>query len=385
MPDTTPDDTADGGLSGHAALLNAVGAQEDENEGRGHVSSISDCRQPFNNAGMFTTVGDEPPNMGIFAEIELTTPTDPITFTNNFDPAPAFNEISALTLPFDSPSNLWAYSQGSQLVYNSMELILRVLRSWPGMLAEGFQTPTLFHHTQLPAFWEDTASSPVTPQLANCITIAKMWHGQQPGAEQLVQDTILREVDSLLEGFSSSDEKTQLCILQALVIYTIMILSPSKAWRHAHSVDTALFARIKRTVQGIVGEGLYSQTEREQPGRLDWKAWVYITARRRAVLALYLLHWAYSMYHGVQSFDCRELAFMPAPSAKVLWQARTEKEWHALYSRWLERWKGRLFLQGEFEKVSNGIVLGERAERWLQEADEFGFIMIAIGMSSSSI
>lgn len=323
--------------------------------------------------------------MDFFTQSELTAPNGLETLNNDFNPAPVFDEISALALPFNSSSMFWSsglytlHGPGSQLVYNSMELILRVLRSWPGMLAEGFQTPPLFHHTQLPAFWEETASSPVTPQLANCITITKMWHGQQPGAEQLVQDTILREVDSLLEGFSSSDEKTQLCILQSLVIYTILILSPSKGWRHAQSVDTALFARIKRTVQGLLGEALYPQTEREQPGRLDWKAWVYITARRRAVLALYLLHWGYSMYHGVQSFDCRELEFMPAPSAKVLWQARTEREWRALYSRWLGRWKGEMFLQGEFEKVSNGIVLGERAERWLQEADEFGFIMMAIG------
>lgn len=386
MPEITPDDTLDDGFSGHAAPLDAVVAQESENEGPGHVSSISDCHRPFDSASIFTTVGDEPPNMGILAEIELAASSNPPTFTSNPDSSPAFGEISALALPLDGSSTFWpsgAYTlhgPGSQLVYNSMELILRVLRSWPGMLAEGFQTPPLFHHSQLPVFWEDASFSPATPQLANCITITKMWHGQQAGAEKLVQDTILREVDSLLRQFPSSHEKTQLCILQALVIHTILILSPSKGWRYAQSVDAAIFSRIKRTVQGVVGDDLYPQTEREQPGRLDWKAWVYITAKRRAVLALYLLHWAYSMYHGVQSFDCRELAFMPAPSAKVLWQARTEREWHALHSRWLERWKGRPFLQGEFDQVSNGIVLGERAERWLQEADEFGFIMTAIGM-----
>lgn len=97
------------------------------------------------------------------------------------------------------------------------------------------------------------------------------------------------------------------------------------------------------------------------------------------MLSLYLLHWAYSVFHGVQSYDCRELAFMPAPAAKVLWQAGTEQEWNRLYIRWLSRWDGQSFIQGEFFHVEPGIVMGPRAEKWLGETDEFGFIMVSIG------
>jgi hypothetical protein len=278
------------------------------------------------------------------------------------------------------PSEIWALGgPRSQLIYNSMELILRVLRSWPGMLAEGFQLPPLFHHSQFSA-WADGPTDE-TPELANCITIAKMWHGQKAGAEILVQDTVIREADMLLSQFPAASEGAQLRSLQALVIYAVLILSPSKRSHFLQSVDKAFFARIRRTVQLVVGmNDLYLQAEKDSDCRLHWKDWIQVTARRRAVLALYLLQWAYSMYHGVQSFDCHELNFMPAPAAKVLWQARTEREWNILYERWLQRWKGEAFLQGEFMTVSKGIVLDERADRWLQEADEFGLILISIGM-----
>lgn len=78
------------------------------------------------------------------------------------------------------------------LATHSMEVILRVLRTWPSMLAEEFQAPPLFHHTQL-----STESLP--PPMAHCITLAKMWHGQTDGSEKLVQNAVLSELETLLE------------------------------------------------------------------------------------------------------------------------------------------------------------------------------------------
>lgn len=77
------------------------------------------------------------------------------------------------------------------LTRNSMELIFRVLRTWPRMLADEFQFPPLFHHTQV-----GREALPVP--LAKCFTLAKMWHRQAVGAEEIVSTTIMREVDYLL-------------------------------------------------------------------------------------------------------------------------------------------------------------------------------------------
>ncbi|KAJ5744905.1 hypothetical protein N7533_009775 [Penicillium manginii] len=69
---------------------------------------------------------------------------------------------------------------------------------------------------------------------------------------------------------------------------------------------------------------------------------------------------------------------MPAPAPKVLWQAQTEQEWSNKYIHWLARWSGQIYLQAEFGHIQPGAILSPRAERWLGEADEFGFIMATI-------
>lgn len=74
---------------------------------------------------------------------------------------------------------------------------------------------------------------------------------------------------------------------------------------------------------------------------------------------------------------------MPAPAPKVLWQATTEREWDTRYIEWLGRWSGKLYLQAELGWIQPGAVMNARAERWLEETDEFGFIMISMGMFHS--
>jgi hypothetical protein len=72
---------------------------------------------------------------------------------------------------------------------------------------------------------------------------------------------------------------------------------------------------------------------------------------------------------------------MPAPAPKALWQAQTEQEWNTKYVHWLSRWSGQIYLQAEFDHIQPGAVLSPRAEKWLGEADEFGFIMVSIRKS----
>jgi hypothetical protein len=274
-----------------------------------------------------------------------------------------------------------------------MQLIFRVLKSWPKMLAEEFQLPPLFHSTHI------TQGKTLPLPLAKCITLTKMWHGQCEGAEEMVRKTILGELDNIVNqvrhfsppfqvnpidretGTQSNqlDETDLLASLQAVVIYTIILLSPSSSSQPPLTDHNIVFRKVELLVYQIVHAGLFLEEERTQM-RPSWEAWVHVTTKRRAVLALYLLHWAYSVLHEVPCFDCRDLGFMPAPAAKVLWQAQSEQEWNTRYIHWLSRWSGQCYLQGEFGNIRPGVVMDARAERWLEEADEFGFIMISIGI-----
>lgn len=167
------------------------------------------------------------------------------------------------------------------------------------------------------------------------------------------------------------------------MIYTIILLSPSKDSPNPAINDDIVFQKVESLVYQVVRGGLFLKEERSQT-RPSWEAWIHVTSKRRAVLSLYLLHWAYSVLHKVQCFDCRDLGFMPAPAPKMLWQANTSHEWNTKYIHWLSRWSGQIYLQAEFGKIPPGAALNDRAEKWLGEADEFGFIMASIGNSSPS-
>ncbi|KAL5337898.1 hypothetical protein BJX70DRAFT_367990 [Aspergillus crustosus] len=272
---------------------------------------------------------------------------------------------SALVTP---KSSVEASSAG--LMHHSMEFIFRVLRAWPRMLADEFQTPPLIHHSHL----GDSNSLPLP--LANCFTLVKMWHGQCQGSGDMVNRLIENEVNNLLSKYEDFDEASHLACLQAVTIYLIILLFPHGGSRPTLP-DTNVFRKIQDLVNYTVSSGLFLQEEREQM-RPSWAAWVHVTSKRRAVLALYLLHWAYAIFHNVPSLDCHELGFIPAPAAKILWHAQTEQEWNLHYIKWLARWDGQGYLQGEFDRIQPGIKMDERAERWLEETDEFGMIMIAI-------
>ncbi|KAJ5659166.1 hypothetical protein N7507_005617 [Penicillium longicatenatum] len=82
------------------------------------------------------------------------------------------------------------------LANHSMELIFRVFRTWPQMLAEGFQLPPIFHSTHF-------ASPAKLPKpLATCITLVKMWNGQCAGAEGIVRATIRQQLDQVVDVVS---------------------------------------------------------------------------------------------------------------------------------------------------------------------------------------
>jgi hypothetical protein len=129
--------------------------------------------------------------------------------------------------------------------------------------------------------------------------------------------------------FKDLDEPALLAVLQAVVIYTIILLFPSEG-SPPTIPEANLFRKIQDLVHHASSTGLFLQEEREQM-LPTWSTWVHVTSKRRALLALYQLQWAYSVFHDIPSYECRELGFMPAPAAKILWLAQSEQEWNAHY------------------------------------------------------
>ncbi|KAH7356917.1 hypothetical protein BKA65DRAFT_534684 [Rhexocercosporidium sp. MPI-PUGE-AT-0058] len=239
------------------------------------------------------------------------------------------------------------------LVQHSMETLLRALRTWPRILSKGFQLPPTFHHSISQHMWDFR------------------------GTNALVHDTVMTEIKTLFRNSKTYDETESLAALQAITIYAIMLVFLSKDQKSIPFLDAAVFSEIQQVVRHTAPSGIVLQ---EENGNImpSWDIWVHVTSKRRAVFTLYLLHWAYSVYHHVPSFNCDELAYIPAPAPKYLWQAASEVQWKDLYERWLAQWQGRPYLQHEFIIVSPGPFLDERTQMWLEDTDEFGMLFMSI-------
>lgn len=222
-----------------------------------------------------------------------------------------------------------------------------------------------------------------------------MWANQSNGTSEMVRQTALQEMRSLFEQvgghivlvilynvliagqYRNMDDRHLLAVLQALVMYTLIIMFPENGQTSVSLVDPAIFLCLQRVVHYVAKTGLLLKEERDcvQP---SWESWILVTAKRRAVFTLYLLHWSYTVYHNLQSFACRQLGYMPAPAPKFLWQAETREKWSDLYARWLAQWGENPYAMREFAAIQPGTALEQRTERWLEDTDELGILFFSI-------
>lgn len=187
-----------------------------------------------------------------------------------------------------------------------------------------------------------------------------------------------------------------------MVIYLLLLIFPTPSQTSQCLIAAPLFAQVQGLAYYVASTGLVLREESTHARPASWALWAHVEAKRRAMCALYLVHWAYSVYHADAGgyhtfFDCRELSRMPGPGAKFLWAAADERAWAALYTRWLAQWMGgedgsgglgaggvgggggQDFLFSEFMCIDPEVVMNRRAEIWLEDADELGFLMLSLG------
>jgi hypothetical protein len=256
------------------------------------------------------------------------------------------------------------------LVKHSMETLLRVMKTWPHILAKGFTPPPIIHAAQI-----DTRG--ILQPLRSCIAVAKSWSAQTPETTSIVQYSILREMRILFQSYLTLDEQQLLSAVQALAFYTVMLMYPSSTQLSLAVVDPAIFDCIAKVVSYVAKTGLMLSEEHDNM-RPSWESWVHVTSKRRAVMSLYLLHWSYAVYHSLDSFACAQLGFMLAPAPKFLWQCNTRQEWESLYGKWLQQWNGYPYMMSGFAGIVPGTGLDRRTEMWLEDADELGMMFFSI-------
>jgi hypothetical protein len=166
--------------------------------------------------------------------------------------------------------------------------------------------------------------------------------------------------------------------MQSAIVYILLLLFPTPHQASQSVFPVTMFSQIQEMSNYVASTGLVLREESTHV-RPPWQIWAHIEAKRRCMSSLYLVHWAYSVYHDGVHFDCRELSRMPAPGAKFLWQAGDEATWNSLYTRWLAQWDGQDFIFAEFMCIDPEIGMNRRAETWLEDADELGFLTLSLG------
>jgi hypothetical protein len=143
-----------------------------------------------------------------------------------------------------------------------------------------------------------------------------------------------------------------------------------------HPKDAQLLIDMWDVKHRLATTGLFLEQETDH-SLPSWRKWAIVSAKRRTVLAMHHLEWAWSLRHGYPILTCFELGPLPAPAARYLWQERDERRWQRLYSDWLRQWSNGSYKMGEFFHLNPNGNLDARSEMYLAEADEFGMMLIA--------
>ncbi|KAL2128966.1 hypothetical protein VTI74DRAFT_8405 [Chaetomium olivicolor] len=252
----------------------------------------------------------------------------------------------------------------------TLQYISCVLRTYPKQMIEDSGFPPIIHPMQM-------AEGSTAVALANCYSLIRLWHHRAPGSEEIVAGTIQREM-SRLEGLdSNAGQLDTLAAFQAYLIYSILAYFfpiQEEALVHDGTMMT-----LQEMAFRVAQSGLVSQAELGQ-SQPEWESWVVVSAKRRTILAFYLLSSVYNADNNVPNFLAEELREMFVPDAKWLWGASTRLDWEREYRRHLSRWEdGQLRISELWRSPDTGTPeRRERIDRWVQTADEFGMMLFAV-------
>ncbi|KAI9714908.1 MAG: hypothetical protein M1820_000197 [Bogoriella megaspora] len=311
--------------------------------------------------------------MGTTPLLDPETP-DEVFNLKDFDHMNVDCPLIAGDIHLDPPENMLALCPGLDILQSlpqqSMSTVLRTMSTWPRALAKDVDPPAVLHHTQ---YFSET----MPDCLAKCISIAKMWVGQVEGASEMIVSLIQKEMSSLYLHYHTYDEPTIVAALQSLLFYTIMLLFPPNR-TSIPFLPPSIFASLLEITVHTSTDGLMLPSE-INGNRPSFSDWILISSKRRVIFSLYLLHWSYSVNHGLPSFNCDELGHVMAPPPRWLWRETDKDRWQKLYGKHMAQWEGEEFRMWEYAEIKPGPFLSRRASMWLEDADEFGLMFFSIG------
>ncbi|KAJ7352682.1 hypothetical protein DFH08DRAFT_913423 [Mycena albidolilacea] len=252
----------------------------------------------------------------------------------------------------------------------TIQYISRILKSYAKTIVKDDALPPIVHLFQ-----------PAAPRqlLVNCRTLLRMWENRAPGSESLVRETILREMNRLFEEHHNYDHITLLSACQAYLLYSMYMFFCTDPDTRA-MIDTATMINLQELASAMSLTGLYPSGMQERP-LPDWESWIVAEAKRRTLYIMYSFDHVFNYYHDTTSYIGTELGHLPLPAHKGLWAATTENSWKTEYERFTREWPSEAPRLEDLWPQEAEVVVKERrerADRWVESADEFGMFMFAM-------
>jgi hypothetical protein len=152
-----------------------------------------------------------------------------------------------------------------------------------------------------------------------------------------------------------------------------MLFSSTKA------IDPDIMMKLQDVAGDVVSQGTLCFAEAEGT-RPDWESWIVAAAKRRTLFTTSLFDNLVNFTLGSPSFAAVELASLPAPAAKVLWNARTRQDWNQAYNYQLAQGDDSQLLISDLwpQSAENFQALQPKIGRWLSTVDEFGMMIYSV-------
>ncbi len=168
-----------------------------------------------------------------------------------------------------------------------------------------------------------------------------------------------------------------LATLQAYLLYAIMVYFTHRSGTNYIEQDTMI--KLQDLAGDVAGRGTlcWAETNGTRP---DWESWIVASTKRRTLFATYLFDNLVNFHLGSPSYIATELASLPAPASKRLWNAETRQSWNAAYNQQLSHWTdGELLISDLWPRTGPpSDALQKKVDRWLSSVDEFGMMLYSV-------
>ncbi|KZT26433.1 hypothetical protein NEOLEDRAFT_1177441 [Neolentinus lepideus HHB14362 ss-1] len=255
----------------------------------------------------------------------------------------------------------------------AVSYISQVFKTYPKMMLDSNGLPPIVHPLQV-----EGQGIPVP--LANCLSLVRMWENRAQRSDEIVTQTIKWEMERLFREHSTYSQTDLLAAFQAYLIYSIMLFFSSSAVGKS-LVDRTVMINLQEFACSVSQTGLVCAAELEHT-RPRWESWIIASAKRRTLYTMYILDNVFCSLNQIPCHIAEELAMLPAPASKVLWESRDREQWERDYNVFLAAWKGGSLRIGELWPSPDRSTpqQQDRIQKWLEGVDEYGMMYFSFSV-----